>query len=178
MDIIYIVKRPIFYAVNEAMLFQAARFLANMQARITWNMLRAIWINIYINSSDIIVINAGTNFVNSKFVNNVKIIFIEIEEIPVKAHYFIGKIEKYHAPVKRAFEIITANLSNTITPEHVLQMAVKAVNDTAGPDGLVPTLLVFGTFPRISHESPPSPSITARGEAMRKAMAEVHKLKV
>jgi hypothetical protein len=115
--------------------------------------------------------------VNSKFVNNAKIIAIKIEEIPVKAHHSIGKIEKYHAPVKRAFKIITANFGNTITSEHVLQMAVKAVNDTAGPNGLVPILLVFGTFPRISHESPPLPSITARGEAMRKAMAEVHKLK-
>jgi len=26
-------------------------------------------------------------------------------------------------------------------------MAVKAVNDTAGPDGLVPTLLVYGAYP-------------------------------
>jgi hypothetical protein len=115
--------------------------------------------------------------VGSKFVNNAKIMAIEIEEIPVKAHYFIGKIEKYHAPVKSAFEIITANLGNTITPKHILQIAVKAVNNTAGPNGLVPILLMFGTFPRISHESPPSSSITARGEAMRKAMAEIHKLK-
>ena len=36
----------------------------------------------------------------------------------------------------------------------VLQMAVKAVNDTAGPDGLVPALLVFGTYPRLSEASP------------------------
>jgi hypothetical protein len=109
--------------------------------------------------------------------DNAKIMAIEIEEIPVKAHYSIGKIEKYHAFMKRAFEIITANLSNTIISKHILQIAIKAVNDTAGSDGLVPILLVFGTFPRISHESPSSPSITAHGEAMRKAMAEVHKLK-
>jgi hypothetical protein len=102
---------------------------------------------------------------------------IEIEEIPVKAHYFIGKIEKYRAPVRRAFEVIIANFGNIITPEHVLQMAVKAVNYTAGPNGLVYIFLVFGIFPRISHELSPSSSITARGEAMRKAMAEVHKLK-
>jgi hypothetical protein len=140
-------------------------------------MLQAIWIDIYINFPNIIVINAGTNFINLKFVNSAKIIAIEIEEIPVKAHYFIGKIEKYHAFVKRAFEIITANLGNIITPEHVLQMAVKAVSNTAGPNGLIPTFLMFGTFPRISHESPSSPSITARGEAMRKAMAEIHRLK-
>ena len=38
-------------------------------------------------------------------------------------------------------------------------MAVKAVNDTAGLDGLVPTLLVFGAFPRLSPSDPPSPSI-------------------
>jgi hypothetical protein len=116
--------------------------------------------------------------VDSEFVDNAKIMAIEIEEIPVKAYHSIGKIDKYHAPVKRAFEVIIANFSNTITPEHVLQMAVKAVNNTAGPDGLISTFLMFGTFPRISHESPPLPSITARGEAMRKTMAEVHKLKV
>lgn len=34
-----------------------------------------------------------------------------------------------------------------ISPKAALQMAVKAVNDTAGPDGLVPTLLVFGAYP-------------------------------
>jgi hypothetical protein len=91
-----------------------------MQARITWDVLRAIWIDTYVGSSNIIVINAGTNFVGSKFVDNAKIMAIEIEEIPVEAHHSIGKIEKYHAPVKRAFKVITANLGNTITPEHVL----------------------------------------------------------
>jgi hypothetical protein len=113
----------------------------------------------------------------SKFVDNAKIMAIKIEEIPVEIHYSIGKIERYHAPVKRAFEIITADFSNIITSEHVLQMAVKAVNNIAGRNGLVPIFFVFGTFPRISHELPSLSSITARGEAMRKAMAEIHKLK-
>jgi hypothetical protein len=55
-------------------------------------------------------------------------------------------------------------------------MVVKAVNDTAGPDGLVPTLLVFEAYPRISHNLPLSPIIIKRAEAIRKAMAEVRKL--
>jgi len=29
-------------------------------------------------------------------------------------------------------------------------MAIKALNDSIGPNGLVPTLLVFGAFPRMS----------------------------
>jgi hypothetical protein len=119
-------------------------------------MLRAIWIDIYIGFFNIIVINASTNFVSLKFVNSAKIIAIKIEEIPVEAHYSIGKIEKYHASVKRAFEVITANFGNIIIPEHVFQMAVKAVNNTAGPNNLILILLVFGTFSRISHESFPS----------------------
>ena len=41
-------------------------------------------------------------------------------------------------------------------------MAVKAVNDTAGLDGLVPTLLVYGAYLRISNLDPPAPSIMDR----------------
>ena len=38
-------------------------------------------------------------------------------------------------------------------------MAVKAINNTAGPDGLVPTLLVYGAYLRISNLDPPTLSI-------------------
>ena len=56
-------------------------------------------------------------------------------------------------------------------------MAVKAVNDTAGPDGLVPILLVFGAYPRMSQTSPPYTNISQRAEAIKKAMTEIRKLK-
>jgi len=56
-------------------------------------------------------------------------------------------------------------------------MAVKAVNDTAGPDGLVPTLLVYGAYLRISKLDPLAPSITERAAAIWKAMAEIVKLR-
>jgi hypothetical protein len=55
-------------------------------------------------------------------------------------------------------------------------MAVKAVNDTAGPDGLVPTLLVYGAYLRMSKLDPPALSVMDRAAVIRKAMAEVVKL--
>jgi hypothetical protein len=55
-------------------------------------------------------------------------------------------------------------------------MAVKAVNDTVGPDGLVPTLLVFGTYPRMATTNAPSPTITERGKAITKAIKQITKL--
>ena len=56
-------------------------------------------------------------------------------------------------------------------------MAVKAVNNTAGPDRLVPTLLVYGAYLRISNLDPPALSITEQAAAIRKAMAEIVKLR-
>ena len=56
-------------------------------------------------------------------------------------------------------------------------MAVKAVNDTAGLDGLVPTLLVYGVYLRMSKLDPPAPSITEQAAAIWKAMAEIVKLR-
>ena len=56
-------------------------------------------------------------------------------------------------------------------------MAVKAVNDTAGPDGLVPTLLVYGAYPRISKLDPLAPTIMEQVTAIWKAMAKIVKLR-
>jgi hypothetical protein len=41
-------------------------------------------------------------------------------------------------------------------------MAVKAINNTAGPNKLVPTLLVYRAYPRISNLDPPAPFIIDR----------------
>ena len=56
-------------------------------------------------------------------------------------------------------------------------MAVKAVNNTAGPNGLVPTLLVYGAYLRMGKLDPPAPSVTDRAAIIRKAIAEIVKLR-
>jgi len=55
-------------------------------------------------------------------------------------------------------------------------MAVKAVNNTASPDGLVPTLLVYGAYLRISKLDPPTLSVMDWAAVIQKAMAEIVKL--
>jgi hypothetical protein len=99
---------------------------------------------------------------------------IDVKEVPVEAHNSIGKVERYHSPLRQAYKILSSELLSA-NKEAILQMAVKAVNDLAGPDGIVPTLLVFGAYPCITRDSPPSPSITERAEAIYKAMKEVRR---
>ena len=57
-------------------------------------------------------------------------------------------------------------------------MVVKAANDTAGLDGLVPTLLIFGTYPQISKLDLLAPSIIQLAAAIKKAMEEIARIRV
>ena len=91
---------------------------------------------------------------------------IIVKNVPVEAHHSIGLVERYHGPLRRAYSIITAEIPG-IEPELALQMAFKALNDSVGPNGLVPTLLVFGAYPRMTEMDAPSPTITQRTIAMR-----------
>jgi hypothetical protein len=68
--------------------------------------------------------------------------------------------------------VIFQNLESAISKEIMLQMIVKAINDTVGPDDLVPTLLIFGAYPRMHAMDPPAPSITQRAMAIEKARVE------
>ncbi len=57
--------------------------------------------------------------------------------------------------------------------EIILQMAVKAVNDLAGPNRIIPTLLVFGAYPWLTKIDPLSLFVTKRAEAIYIATKEV-----
>ena len=56
-------------------------------------------------------------------------------------------------------------------------MAVKAINNTASPNRLVPTLLVYRAYLRISKLDPLTLSITDQVAIIQKVMAEIVKLR-
>lgn len=92
----------------------------------------------------------------------------------------MGLVERYHAPLRRACSIILAELkedgNSAVQKSIILQMVVKSVNDTVGPKGLVPTLLVFGTYPRMTYLGPTASRIVQRAKTIKRAMEEVSKL--
>ena len=55
-------------------------------------------------------------------------------------------------------------------------MAIKAVNDTASLNRLVLTLLVFGTYSRLTNLDPPSLSVRQKATAIQKATRELAKI--
>jgi transposase InsO family protein len=175
-DIFYLEGRPVLHVVDEATGYQAGRFLTNISAKHTWDALRACWIDVYLGPPDEIVTDAGKNFVSKEFQQHATAMGVTLKTIPVEAHHSIGKVERYHTLVKRAYEIIIVELPD-LDKDMALQMAFKAVNDSAGPDGLIPTLLVYGAYPRMSEFDAPAPTVTQRATAIRKAMEELAKVR-
>lgn len=117
----------------------------SLTAKSTWDTLRAMWIYMYVGIPDVIVTDADTNLTAVKFRANAHVMAIKVEDAPVKAHSSIGKVERHHHTLKRAYEVITTDLGTTVTPDHTLQMAVKAVKDITGPQGLLPICLEHST---------------------------------
>ncbi|KAM4067357.1 DUF1421 multi-domain protein [Hirsutella rhossiliensis] len=120
-DVMHLDSRPVLHAVDLATSFQAGRFLQNISAKETWEALKLC-------PPDVITHDAGTNFASSEFQAEAKL-------LGITSHWSIGKVERYHAPIRRAYEILKAELK-TASAESLLQMAFKSVNDTAGPDAV------------------------------------------
>lgn len=162
-DILYIDETPVIHVVDEATRFQAARFLPSMASSSVWEALRECWFDTYLGPPDIITHDARTNFTSTEFRQYTKSLIIFVKEVPVEAANSIGIVGRYHLPHRRAYQIIKAELDQgNRNKAGILQMAVKAVNDTAGPNGIVPTLLVFGAFPRITNTGAPAANIVKR----------------
>jgi hypothetical protein len=96
--------------------------------------------------------------------------------MPVKTYNSVGKIKRYYNPLRQAYKIICNKLRDTKTSIKIsLQIAIKTINDSVGPDGIILTLLVFGVYPRITNNSALSPITTKRTKTIRKTSNKVRR---
>ena len=71
---------------------------------------------------------------------------IKVKEVPIKAYNSVRKVEQYYILLYCIYKIISSELKSA-SKELTLQMAVKAVNNSTGLDGLIPILLIFSAYP-------------------------------
>jgi hypothetical protein len=63
-----------------------------------------------------------------------------------------------------------------VLKQFVLQIVIKAVNNTAGLNGLISTLLVFSTYLRITTTDTPFFIVTKHSKAITKAIKQIAEL--
>src|SRR5881628_2649395 len=110
---------------------------------------------------------------SKKFINNIMMVFVKCRPASVESHNTIGSIEHYHAPLRQAWNIINQDVPATNAKDRAanLQAAIKTVNDSIGPNGLIPTLLVFGTLPHLALPTDSTtPNITQHTTTLHHAM--------
>jgi hypothetical protein len=86
-------------------------------------------------------------------------------------------MKKYHAELRRAYQMINDDLAIEVSRKIVLQMIVEAINDTVDSDDLVFILLIFGAYLRMHAMNSPASSITQRAMTIEKVMIEIRKFR-
>lgn len=173
-DIMFLRGRPTLHIVDEATHFNQAKFLTNHKSMTVWKAILRAWIRTYSGPPDFIRVDQGSNLVSSEFLDCADAEGISVLPAPVESPNTMTHVERYHAPLRVAYEKIRDSLPRSESDDECLEMAVKSVNDTIGPEGLCPTLLVFGIIPRISQRHP-APSQVERAKAIDSAMDLVRK---
>ena len=51
----------------------------------------------YVSLPNIIITDAGKNFMSKEFINNTNLIVIKVINVPVKAYNSIGKVKQYYS---------------------------------------------------------------------------------
>jgi hypothetical protein len=134
--------------MNETTRFQIEKLLKDITAWHVWNQLRICWIDIYLESFDLIISNVSKQFIARKFKQYAFNMNIKVNTISIETHHSIDMIERYHDSFRRIYAIIIAKISN-IDSNSTLQMTFKALNDFAEFNELIFTLLVFKAYLRM-----------------------------
>lgn len=108
-DIMYIKCKPVFHLVDEATCFLARQWLKNISAQHVWNQLRLYWIDIYLGPLDLVIADAGSQFMVKEFRPYAANIRIIIKNTSVEGYHFINMIEHYHGLQWQIYSIITKN---------------------------------------------------------------------
>ena len=125
-DVLYLDGKPVLQVIDSSTNFGASKFLPNMSASTTWNILRYCWIDAYQGPPEQIVHDAGKSFASAEFRQLAKTMSITVKEVPVESHNSVGLVERYHAPLRRAYGIIKEELKGEkISNDIILQMAQK-----------------------------------------------------
>ena len=172
LDLVKINGNQILHIVDRDTRFNAAGILKGESTRDVWRCYMEIWANKYIGFPDIISVDQGPQFQSLEWKSLLQLAGIIFKPSGVESHNAINVGERYHSYLRRLYNKIE-NANPGMTPDLILSMAVSAMNDTAGTNGLVPTLLVFGVLPRIPIIPAKLPGQVARLNAMRQARKEL-----
>ena len=172
-DIFYIDNSPVLHLVDEETHFNAATFLRNVSTKEVWRSLKRCWIHSYLGPPDFLRIDQGSQFTSREFKGELDTWGIKSIDAPIESPSTMSHVERYHGPLRVTYKKLESDLKGEPKAD-ILQMAVHCVNATTGPEGICPTMCVFGSIPRPLRKTT-TPDQLTRSRAIDKAMEVVQR---
>ncbi|KAA8490625.1 hypothetical protein FVE85_9398 [Porphyridium purpureum] len=146
---------PVLHAVCNGTKFNAAWFLnegstssPSETAQDFFRLFFRGWISIF-GSPHRVTVDQQTNLASADFKTLMLGECVLVDPVPVESHWSQGTVERHHEPLRKVYLRVRHDFPN-MESKDCLAIAVRAINVTTGPEGLIPSLLVFGTIPRIA----------------------------
>lgn len=168
-DIMHVDGLPVLHVIDADTRFQAAQFLKDQKSQTIWDALRRCWIDVFCGPPDVVKVDSGSNFTSTEFAQTCAAYGILLRVVPVEAHHLIGVIERHHAILRKVYSKLKSDMPN-LSRESLLSMSVRAANDSTGPNGIVPTVRVFGIYPKLGLPNElPAPKMLERVKCVAQA---------
>ena len=150
MDLMFPNRKALLQIVDTATRFSAAAFLDedfDQSVEGIWLAFIQIWCTPYTGYPIRLRVDQGSSFTSHRWRQLTDHAGIQLRITGVKAHSSIGIGERLHELLRRIYGNVRADYPQAHN-KPLLNIAVKAMNDTIGEKGLVPSFLTFEITPR------------------------------
>ena len=130
--------------VDDATHFSVAQFVEPLTTESVQETILTLWATVYTGLPNTLVFDDGSQF-RDTFVEICEIHDVEWKRSGTQHHSALVILEIYHEPKRRTFQKLRID-HRKLKKEFLRSLAVKPCNDTIGPEGVVPSALVFGEF--------------------------------
>ena len=146
-DITYLDGRPVPHIVDGATRFSAARFLPKMNKESLWVAIIMCWTSLRTGLPYSILVDEGSQF--RKILAKLGALHdVNIEKSGIESHNSLRIGESYHKPLRDTYRKLKLDYPS-MQRQLLLALSVKAMNETIGPEGFVPSPLLFREFPSL-----------------------------
>ena len=147
-DLFWLGGRACLSVMDRDTKYTAAMFVPNQTVASVWECIQRCWLLRYLGPPSAMRHDAGVQFLTPKMYALAAAQGISCRPVPIEHPQGLGNGERYHSVIRRLYNRVKAD-HPSISDEYALDVALKALNDTMGTDGLTPTLLFYGVHPKL-----------------------------
>lgn len=136
-----------------------------------------VWVTLFVGFTNTLISDQESGLDSELFSDNSAEVVMKLQFSGVESHNSIGVGGKYHDPLRRVFKNFIDDVP-LMEKETALRLTLKWCNDKHGPNGLVPTLLVFGTMPTLPIPNSKSLRQKERMAALKTSKDEMERISV